>query len=192
MIENLQYVADVLPGHPFRGSIAEIPDGNARALQMRDIGSDGQVNWNGMVQTQLESRREPDWLQAGDIVFAARGQKNYAVCLSEVPFSAVCSQYFFLLRCRGEALLPDFLAWQINSLPCQRYFASSAEGTDQLSIRRPVLEALSIAVPSLADQLRIVELERCAKAERSALENLIQNRQRQLDALALQLFTSHS
>ena len=191
MIEFLEYVVDVQSGHPFRGSVPEVVEGNGYALQMRDLNPDGSVSWANLVRTSVDGRREPDWLVPGDVVFVARGQRNYAVCLSEVPLPTVCSQYFFLLRCKTPTLTPEFLAWQINSAPCQRYLAKNAEGTDQLGIRRPVLESLQIAVPDLETQRCIVSLHQHALAERKVLESLILNREQQLDALAFDLF-SHS
>lgn len=192
MIEFLKHLVDVQSGHPFRGSVPEVEDGNGYALQMRDLNPDGSVAWPNLVRTLVEGRREPDWLVPGDVVFVARGQRNYAVCLSEVPLPTVCSQNFFLLRCKTPTLSPEFLAWQINSAPCQRYLAKNAEGTDQLGIRRPVLESLQIAVPELETQLRIVSLHQQALAERRVLENLIRNREQQLDALAFGLFSDKS
>ena len=192
MIEILECLVDVQSGHPFRGSIPEVADGNGFALQMRDLNPDGSVAWPNLVRTSVEGRREPDWLAPGDVVFVARGQRNYAVCLSEVPLPTVCSQYFFLLRCTTPKLSPEFLAWQINSAPCQRYLAKNAEGTDQLGIRRPVLESLQIAVPELETQHKIVSLHRHAVAERRVLESLIRNREQQLDVLAFDLFSNHS
>lgn len=189
MIADLARLADVQAGHPFRGSVPEDPEGNAFAVQMRDVSPDGGVAWDGLVRTSLDGRKSPVWLQPGDVIFVARGARNYGLSLEEVPVKAVCSQYFFLIRVKSTGLLPEFLAWQINRSPAQRYLAKNAEGTDQLSIRRGVLEALPIAVPPLEQQQRIVALARDALRERQVLENLIQNREQQLDALAADLHT---
>ena len=188
MIHSLSDVAHIQSGHPFRGSVPPIAGGNAYALQMRDINLNDGVAWNGLVQTQIDGRKTPEWLQPGDVVFVARGARNFAVCLQDVPRPAVCSQYFFLLRVKpSSGLLPDFLAWQINGGPAQRYLASNAEGSDQLSIRRGVLENLRIAVPPIDRQRLIIALSNKAIQEKKLLEGLIRNRQRQLDALANEL-----
>uniref|UniRef100_UPI00139F8BFA hypothetical protein n=1 Tax=Proteus mirabilis TaxID=584 RepID=UPI00139F8BFA len=63
-------------------------------------------------------------------------------------------------------------------------------GSSQLSIRRPVLESLALSVPSLADQHRIVALSELAREERRALQQLIHNREQQLQALAEDLAQS--
>ncbi|WP_286758269.1 restriction endonuclease subunit S [Ralstonia sp. RL] len=159
---------------------------------MRDLDPNGVIEWSGLVTTSIDGRKSPDLLSAGDVVFASRGLHNYAVCLDDVPARTVCSQHFFLLRVKNDRLLPQFLAWQINRAPAQRYFAKHAEGSAQLSIRRAVLEALSLAVPPLDYQQRIIDLHRHAQAERALLENLIRNRERQLDALACALFAEQS
>lgn len=179
--------AEIQAGHPFRGSVPEDPEGNAFAVQMRDVSPDGGVAWDGLVRTSLDGRKSPVWLQPGDVIFVARGARNYALSLEDVPTPAVCSQYFFLLRVKSTGLLPEFLAWQINRAPAQRYLAKNAEGTDQLSIRRGVLEALPIAVPPMEQQHRIVALAKDASRERQVLETLIRNREQQLDALAFDL-----
>lgn len=191
MIHTLADVTQVQSGHPFRGSVPPIADGNAFALQMRDVSLDDGISWNGLVRTQIDGRKTPEWLKLGDVVFVARGARNFALCLQEVPFPVVCSQYFFLLRVRDSAeLLPEFLAWQINGAPAQRYLASNAEGSDQLSIRRGVLENITIVVPPIAKQRLIIALARQARQEKKVLESLILNRQKQLDALANELLAA--
>ncbi len=167
-----------------------VDGGNARALQMRDLTPEGISDWHAMTQTGIDIARSEQLLRPSDIVFVARGVRNYAVCISEVPLAAVCSQYFFLIRLTTDRLLPEFLAWQINRAPAQRYLASNAEGSDQLSIRRGVLEDMPVAVPSLAQQQAIIALANDVIAEKHHLEALIYNRQQQQDAIARQLHKS--
>lgn len=183
-LRALRDLTHVRAGHPFRGTVPVIDDGNAHVIQMRDLKPDGSIEWQGLVRSAVLPNRTLDWLRDGDVLFTARGAHNYAVCLSNVPDGVVCSQYFFVLRCKTDALLPAYLAWHINRAPTQRYLASNAEGTVQLGIRRGVLEAIGIAVPSLARQHQIVELAAAASQEKRCLEALIHNREKQLDALA--------
>ena len=188
MLRELKYFAEVRAGYPFRGSVPEVADGAVMAVQMRDVSASGGVAWDSVARTNPEGRRQPDWLKAGDILFLMRGARNFAVCLEDVRAPAVCSQYFFLVRVRDSPLLlPEFLAWQINQQPAQRYLGKNAEGTDQLSIRRGVLEALPISAPPIAQQRRLMSLANAARREREVLQNLIDNRERQLQALVLKL-----
>lgn len=182
---NLGSAVKVRSGYPFRGSIDESANGNALAVQMKDVDTDVGMNWAGVIRTSLAGRKPPDWLKAGDVLFVSKGARFYAVCIDEPPSAAVCSPHFFLLQVLPRAeLLPAFLAWQINQPPFQRQLQQAAEGSSQLSIRRPVLESLTLSVPSLADQQRIVALADLARRERLTLLQLIHNREQQLQALA--------
>jgi hypothetical protein len=178
-------------GYPFRGSIEESADGGILAVQMKDVDPGHGVNWSGVTRTTLAGRKQPDWLKAGDVLFVSKGARFYAVCIDEPPSAAVCSPHFFLLRVMpGVALLPAFLAWQMNQPPFQRQLQQAAEGSGQLSIRRPVLESLTLCVPSLADQQRIVALAALARSERQAFHQLMHNRAQQFRLLAEDLAQS--
>lgn len=191
LVFHLGAVVVVKAGHPFRGSIEEVAGGDALAVQMKDVDVDLGVNWAGAIRTSIAGRKQPDWLKAGDVLFVSKGARFYAVCIDEPPGPSVCSPHFFHLQVAPNApLLPAFLAWQINQPPFQRQLQQAAEGSSQLSIRRPVLESLTLSLPSLAAQHRIVALVELARAERRVLSQLINNRERQLQALAEDLAQS--
>ncbi len=193
MIHALGQLVEVRAGHPFRGSVPPTDDGDTRVVQMRDVSPNGAIAWPSLVRTDLSGSKAPDWLRNGDLLFAARGGRNYAICLEDVPAKTVGAQHFFVLRGKRAAapdLLPAYLAWYVNSGPCQRYLANNAEGSDQLSIRRAVLEHMPIALPSLDRQRLLVSLAETANRERRCLEALIRTRERQLDAIADRLLAS--
>jgi len=102
-----------------------------------------------------------------------------------VPFPTVISPHFLLLRVKRNAkLLPEFLAWQINQGPAQRYLNTSAEGTVQRSIRKGVLEDLPLVVPDLDTQQLVMEYAQAAQLEAETYMELIANRERELKAMA--------
>jgi hypothetical protein len=182
---SLATAARVRAGYPFRGSVEGIAGGEVLAVQMKDVDVDTGVHWPGVVRTSLAGRKKPDWLKAGDVLVVSKGARFYAVCVDAPPAHAVCSPHFFHLQVAPQLpLVPAFIAWQINQQPFQRQLQKAAEGSSQLSIRRPVLESLTLSVPPLADQQRIVALVELASKERRALNALIHNRERQLHALA--------
>lgn len=158
------------------------------AVQMKDVDPDFGVHWLGVFRTELPGRKQPNWLQPEDVLFVSRGTRFHAVCLDMPLGAAVCSPHFFHLRVKPEAgVLPRFVAWQINQPPFQRQLWQAAEGSGQLSIRRPVLESLSLSVPSLADQQNIMALADLARQEKKILRQLIRNREHQLQSLAEKL-----
>src|SRR6185369_568851 len=183
----LSEIAEIRAGHPFRGSVPEDVKGPVSVIQMKDVDWTGKVRWAGLTKTSLEGRKEPDWIKGGDVLFVARGSKIVAAFADTVPVPCVCSQYFYLLRIKTEGVLPEFLAWQINQQPAQTYLAKFAEGSAQVSVRRSMLEDLSIVIPPLDKQRVIVELARSAQRERELLEALISNREQELKVIAKKL-----
>ena len=185
---SLEGLAEFRVGYPFRGAIAPVADGSVLVVQMKDASATGSMDWGAVARTELTGRREPDWLASGDVLFVARGNHYYAAALEAVPSRSVCGPHLYHLRLkRDSAVLPGFLAWQINQPPIQRLLHQAAEGSNQLSIRRAELEALPISVPSLAVQEQVVRLAETAARERIVLDQLILNRERQLSALAFAL-----
>jgi hypothetical protein len=175
----------VRAGYPFRGTIEDVPDGSVRAVQMKDMDPVEGIRWGSVLSTELAGRRQADWLLPDDVLFVSRGSRFYAVCVDVTPGPAVCGPHLFHLRVKpGSDLIPAFLVWQINQPPFQRALQRSAEGSSQLSVRRPVLEALPIGIPPRADQHRIVELARLARRERQLHEQLIRNRERLFESIA--------
>lgn len=178
-------VALLQAGYPFRGAIEEAQDGKVLVVQMKDVDPEAGVDWSGAIRTSLGGRKHPDWLRAGDVLFVAKGARFYAVCIDEPPVAAVCAPAFFHMRVKAPASVdPAFLAWQINQPPFQRQLHQAAEGSGQLSIRRPVLEALSLHILTMRQQRSIAALADLVRAERQALHRLIRNRELQLHALA--------
>jgi hypothetical protein len=183
-------VAGVRAGYPFRGAIEEVPHGAVRVIQMKDMHPLAGIRWPQVLRTRLTGRKPADWLAAGDLLFVARGTRFYAVCVDDAPPEpAVCGPHLFHLRVKtgiepGSEVLPAFLAWQINQPPFQRELHRAAEGSNQLSVRRPVLESLPVGIPSLADQQRIVDLACLARRERQLHLQLLQNRERFFESIA--------
>ncbi len=192
MIDAKQCAAKILAefrvGYPFRGAITPVASGSVAVVQMKDVSATDAPNWNAVVRTELPGRREPDWLRPGDILFVARGNRYHAVVLESVPSKSVCGPHLSHLRLkRDDAVLPAFLAWQINQPPIQRLLRRAAEGSNQLSIRRAEIEALPISVPSLVIQEQVLRMAQAAARERDLLNQLIINRERQLSAMAFAL-----
>ena len=188
LCESLGYVAAISAGYPLRGSVDELTSGDVAIVQMRNVDAAIGINWSDIQRIALPSKRPPAFLAGGDIIFTTRGTRNFALALDAVEGQAVCSPHFFVIRVSdANRITPAFLAWQINQRAAQEYFQREATGSHILNIRREVVEKLPVAIPPLATQLAIIELVDTADAERAALTKLIENRNQQIEAIALGL-----
>jgi restriction endonuclease S subunit len=185
-------IADIRPGYPFRGIIAPVKEGEVHVVQVRDADSTGEIFQNAMITTNLPGKKQPDWLQNGDTLFVTQGTKNFSVLVENLPAKTVCSPHFFLVRIKPEMkkkVLPEFIFWQLNQLPAQRYFQTTSEGSSYVSIRRKALENTPFVLPPMEKQRQLVAMNRCAVKERKVLQQLIDNRQQQLDAIAIDVLS---
>lgn len=184
-------ITTVTVGHPYRGSINEVPGAGQHAVQMKNVTPEEGVDWSSVVETRISGRRT-DWLSDGDILFAARGSRNYAALVENCPAQVVAAPHFFIIRVRSEiAVLPEYLVWFLNQSSTSRYFQREAEGSRTLSIRRSVLENTPIAVPSLERQQQIVALHAVLRREQQIAEQLVRNGETMMDAIAADLLKRH-
>jgi restriction endonuclease S subunit len=184
----LKHIATIRAGHAFRGKIEEIPTGNTRVIQMKDVDAERGIDWNGLVVTDLPGRKQPDWLKNADLLFAARGNRNCALLLEDVPFDTVLSPHFFHLTVKREAkVLPGFLTWQINQEPIQQYLQKSSHGSMVQAIGRQVLEEMPLAIPPLEKQHAVMALNDAWHQERRVMAALTGNMQRTMTGIVRQM-----
>lgn len=190
MIKRLSEITDIQAGYPFRGSIKHDKDASVSVVQAKDISNLGELLPNNLVKTELAGKKQPTWLQAGDILFIAKGLRHYACWIPEGIEQTTCAPSLFIIRVKAElqhSVNSKFLAWQLNQKPMQNYFKKSAEGSTQINIRKPILADVELAVPSLEKQEFIAKLYEASLKEHALLNQLINNRQQQLNAIASDL-----
>ncbi len=177
-------MASISAGYPFRGKIDQLPKGDVAVIQMRNADPETGIDWQGLTRAELPQSSEKAFLHSGDIILSTRGGRNFAYCIEKGKGPVVCSPHFFLIRLMRDSILPEFLAWQINQTHAQNYFTAGATGSYILNLKRAVVERLPIVLPSFERQNSIVQADKAARAERLVLNRLIQNRTKEMNALA--------
>lgn len=188
-VVRLSDIANIRLGHPFRGRIEPDDDGSVHVVRVRDARVSGEIVKDEIIRTKLTTKKEPDWLQNGDVLFVAKGANHFAAVVKDVPKETVCSPHFYLIRLNPDlkdVLLPEFICWQLNQQVTKKYFRSNAEGSNYLSIRKQILEYAPIKPLPMARQKQIAALHAAAIKEEKVLMQLIENRKTQLEAIAFQ------
>jgi hypothetical protein len=191
----LSQLADIQPGYPFRGKLPLSDEGDAFVVQFRHVVPGERLDdphGDVLDRATLPGRRRPAYLQPGDIIFMAKGVRHDAALIGNVPPNTVCTPNFYHIRLKPgvDAITPAFLAWQLNHRDAQRYFAMCSQGSVAPSIRKAQLINVPISLPPVEQQNVMVELAEAAAQEQRLLTQLIDNRQRMLDAAGQQLLHS--
>lgn len=195
MATTLGDLVQITSGHPFRGRIEPNKDGDVYVVQMRNIDAEGQIDVEQLTQANSVSKDKVGMLRPNDILFLAKGSNNVASLVEGLPENSVCSPQFFHMRVRVQKqsdVLAEYICWQLNQQPAQRYFKASAEGTHQVSIRKKVLADTPFVLPDIKAQTCIVNMHRCATKEMKLHKQLIENRQQQMMAIASDLLNRFS
>lgn len=188
---SLGECAAISAGFPFRGAVDALDKGSVAVIQMRNVDGVQGVDWAGLTKVDLPTKRKPDLLMPGDVILTTRGRRNFALALTAIPMPAVCSPHFFVIRVRQpEALMPEFLAWQINQKTAQEHFQQAATGSYILNLTRAAVESVPITVAPLSTQAAAVALASAAHSEVAVLQALIDNQRSLIEVVATQILNS--
>jgi restriction endonuclease S subunit len=186
---KLAKIAYIKSGYHSRGKIEPIEDGSHFLLQARDV--DGEkLNYrtNTLIRFNPDLSRTDGILKKNDILFMARGTRNYSVLLRESPGSTLAAACFFIVSVSGENLMPAYLFWYLNQPPVERYLVrQSGRGVHMPVVRRSVLEKLDIPIPNLEIQKKIVELEALRREEKDLISCLAEKRKQLITTSCLNL-----
>ncbi len=189
---KLSEATTISAGHPLRGKIPEKSGSGIRAVQMKDLSAESGVCWQSIIETELTGKKQPNWLRQGDILFAARGSRNYAVLIDQNEPQIIAAPQFYILRVTKDSLLPEFLVWQLNQKPLQNYFDRAAEGSLTKSVRRSILEETQITVPPIEKQKQILGLHKTLLQEKRIYAELSRNADKLMKSIATNLAADKS
>lgn len=151
--------------------------GNVVYLHTRYFDEDGMLTKDLVPDLYTAGIFEKHILRPGDVLFAAKGAKNFATCFNDPNMPAIASTSFFVIRIQDESVLPRFLAWYINHPATMKYLKTFARGTSIVSIPKKVLSDLSIPIPSLEKQQLIVKIDELRSLEKKIETRLSSLRQ---------------
>lgn len=181
----LRDLCHIHSGYTARGRLSPLSEGGTPAIQLRDVGSEGEGLSRPLQKYDLGDLSDRYFVRGGEVVFRSRGEPNTAtVVANDLVEPAAVIVPLMVMRPNKERILPEYLAWAINHPDAQRRLGAEAQGTSLRMISMAVLERLDIAVPDLQTQRRIVDLDALAKSEGRLLRTLATRRE-QLTSLIL-------
>ena len=163
MITLLKNIATIQTGVFAKTS----PDGEIIYLQAKHFDEVGQINAELHPDLMADTISERHLLRHGDVLFSAKGTKNFAAVYT-LDEPAVASTSFFVIRLEEEfryRILPEFLAWLMNQPVAQAYLKGQAMGSSIASISKGVLEELEVSVPNIVTQEIILQISNLRNKE---------------------------
>lgn len=149
-------------------------------LQAKHFNERGQLA--GLLHPDLNAGQitEKHLLRQGDILFAAKGTKNFAAWYEGNNIPAVASTSFFVIRLQKINVLPEYLTWVLNHPNTQRLLKGKARGTSIASISKVVLAELEIPVPEIRLQELILKIYHLRNKEKELKQQIETLREKQI------------
>ena len=174
LLNKLGDIAEISSGLTFRTGLEDLPKGDVKVIQMRDLDDNNTVSLESAVSISAFSPKKNQMARPGDLVFRSRGQTTTAAIIADNDQEAVVAVPLMRIRVKHpEEVSPDYLLWFINQPNTQRYFSSRSKNSVTLKmIGKKALEELEVDVPDLKTQERIGRIYRLSLEEHAISEQL--------------------
>jgi restriction endonuclease S subunit len=160
-----------------------VTEGDMAYLQVKHFDEYGVLFSSLLPDLNRENLAGKHLLKTGDILFSAKGAKNFASCYVEGNIHAVASTSFFVVRVKenyNNKIIPEYLVWFLNNPITLRLLKDQAIGTSIPSISKTVLEKLEVPIPDLNTQKIILQINQFRDRERELKQQIENLREKQI------------
>lgn len=163
--------------------VKTVSDGEVVYLQAKHFNEYGHLSSTLHPDLKANDVTEKHLLKPGDVLFAAKGTKNFAAWYESKNQPAVASTSFFIIRIENDwtnKIFPEFLAWFLNHPSTQKYLKGKAIGSSIVSISKSVLEELEISVPEMQIQKAVLKINQLRNSEKHLRQQIEILREKQI------------
>ncbi|MBK8848917.1 MAG: restriction endonuclease subunit S [Saprospiraceae bacterium] len=132
---------------------------NTVYIQSKHFDRNGKPQYNWENEVNCDENLYSHFLQPGNVIYAAKGSKNFAYAIPPNFPRAVASTTFFVLKIKNRLIDPDYLCWFLNKDETQKFAKLRSKGTAIPSISKTDMEEILIPVPGIEKQKIILQLE---------------------------------
>jgi hypothetical protein len=188
--KRLADIADVRTGFPFRKAVQPVLGGTLAVVQMKDIDESAGLDLRGLTLIEDEPKRyEQHLLQVGDVLLQSKGNKFPAAAIDK-PVHGIAALGLMIIR--PSLVIPEYLRWILNQPRTRDDLRAAAKGTYVPFLSRASVEALSVPLPTIETQRRIIEIDHIRNREQRLLRQLSDLNNQFADALLWKAATSNS
>ena len=168
----LKNITEVIAGYTFRTALRGKEDASLFVLQAKNISDNSIVNEDDLDGIDFENYWSKAIVKKGDVVISSRGNFRAGAIGSGLK-NIIAASSVYILRPKSSDIIPEYLAIFLNSQGGQKQINEKATGAVINTILRKDLENITIALPDLKTQEKIVELYHTGKELREALTKKI-------------------
>lgn len=162
-----------------------VRDGEIIYLQAKHFDENGELAEALYPDLSAESKIQKHLLKKGDVLFAAKGSKNFAAWYDNEDLPAVASTSFFVIRLHDRNVLPGYLTWFLNNPSTQALLKGQARGSSIVSISKAVLSELEIPIPNIQKQELVLKIFKLRNKEKNLKQQVEKLREKEVQQLLI-------
>jgi restriction endonuclease S subunit len=187
---KLKDIAHCSNGYTFRERPHSEQHAKMQIIQIGDVSLKGSLAFDTLIQSSYQPAYKKFLLQPNDIIFRGRGG-CVAIVVEQSDQPQMVASPLIIIRLKKNTVLPQYLAWFMNSSQAARYFARCGQGTLLKAVGLKELQQLQIPIPSLAKQQNIVDVSSYFNKEQILLNKIQHCREKLINQTLLQTAYQH-
>lgn len=161
-VRTLNDLAEVHTAVVFRDQAPqEHPEGNVRALAIRDVVSSTPVSWSELPQVVVAEKYRANCLQVGDVVIPSRGDYYRAWLFTGADLPVLPVGQLNVIR-PAAGLDAGYLVWFLNLPTTGARLKHMLTGTSIKALTKTALQTLEVDLPDMRRQRHIAEIDELA------------------------------
>ena len=161
-VRTLNDLAEVHTAVVFRDRVPqEHPDGNVRALAIRNVVSSTPVSWSELPRVVVAEKYLANCLQEGDVVIPSRGDYYRAWLFTGADVPVLPVGQLNVIR-PAAGLDAGYLLWFLNLPTTGTKLKQMLTGTSIKALTKTALQTLEVDLPDMERQRRIAEIVQLA------------------------------
>jgi len=190
-VVKITAVASIESGFSPTGVIADEIDGTHQVVMAKHLTAGEPYQYQEEHRLRVTPLRAIDryLVHPGDILMTSRGAWNYPVVIETIPRPAIAPASLYIIR-PVDSMDPNYLVWAMQQEQFQCQLNEIRVGSGRPMILRTGLEELSIPLPCLATQKKIVALAALMRRERQIRKELSDETERLQSAIGRQITNS--
>lgn len=178
-------LADVMVGLVLNRKEANLttPFINYKALTLKSLNSEGWIDKNLLDEFKsMEELDEKYLCLQGDVIIKITPPYT-AVAINKELHGTVVPAQFIIIRIKGEAIIPEYLAFYLNADEVKRQIMLDGTGNIVKMLKTGTIRELEIPIPDLKKQHKIGEVSKLIVKERHLMNKMLQTKEKYYQAL---------
>jgi len=158
-----------------------------RLITLRNIANDGTIDSTTYDEFKSNDVLESHYFtQEGDVLIRL-SHPNTAVYIDKEASGLLIPSYFAIIKVDKSKLLPEFLAWYLNSKEDKKEFERFQSGTRIPSTNQNVIKTLPVSVTTIDKQKVLIDIYRLHLKEKELYRVLIEEKEKWFAGLSKQI-----